>query len=377
MRSMAIDRRTFLGGAAALFAMPATAIGAEGSAPAPLYAASCKDASGKHQAVVFSLDRGILTAVPLPDRGHDFALSPAARECVVFARRPGNFAAIFDPSGQGAAQFITTRADRHFYGHGAYSTDGKLLYATENDFDNSRGVIGIRDATDRYHWIGEFATEGTGPHDLAILSDRRTLVIANGGIDTAPETGREMLNLADMHPSLAYIDLRSGELLEQHDLGAGLAQLSIRHLAVAPDDTVIFGCQFEGPKTGQPPLVGFHRRGQAPQLAAPPAPILRAMRNYVGSVTVDRTGAIAATSAPRGGIVVYWDVASRRYLGETRLADACGVSPTGQAREFLLTSGAGEMRLGPEGVTLPDRRIAEMLQAYAWDNHAVLFEFPS
>jgi hypothetical protein len=373
---MAIDRRTFLGGAAALFAMPAGAIGADSRAPGPLFAASCKDGSGKHQAVVFSLDRGVLTAVPLPDRGHDVALRPAARECVVFARRPGNFAAIFDPARQGEARFITTRADRHFYGHGAYSTDGKLLYATENDFDNSRGVIGIRDATDFYRWIGEFPTQGTGPHDLAILSDRRTLVIANGGIDTAPESGRDMLNLADMHPTLAYIDLHSGELLEQHDLGADLAQLSIRHLAVAPDDTVIFGCQFEGPKTEQPPLVGFHRRGQPAQLVAPPAPILRAMRNYVGAVTVDRTGAIAATSAPRGGIVVYWDVGARRYLGETRLADACGVSPTGQAGEFLLTSGAGDMRLGPEGLALPNSQTAALLQDYAWDNHAVLLEFP-
>jgi uncharacterized protein len=374
---MAIDRRTFLGGAAALFAMPApaSAIAAEGSGP--LYAASCKDAEGKHQAVVFSLDRGVLTAVPLPERGHDFALSPSSRDCVVFARRPGNFAAIFDPARQGPAQFITTRPDRHFYGHGAYSTDGKLLYATENDFGNSRGVIGIRDATDGYRWIGEFSTEGTGPHDLAILSDRRTLVIANGGIDTAPETGREMLNLADMRPSLAYIDLHSGELLEQYDLGADLAQLSIRHLAVAPDDTVIFGCQFEGPKTEQPPLVGFHRRGQAPQLISPPAPILRAMHNYVGAVTVDRTGAIAATSSPRGGIVVYWDVATRRYLGETRLPDACGISPTGLERQFLVTSGAGDMRLGPAGLTLPDPQTAERLRAFAWDNHAVLLEIPS
>ena len=58
------------------------------------------------------------------------------------------------------------------------------------------------------------------------------------------------------------------------------------------------------------------------------------MRNYVGSVTVDRTGAIAATSSPRGGIVVYWDVASRRYLGETRLSDACGISPQDKAGNF-------------------------------------------
>ena len=34
------------------------------------------------------------------------------------------------------------------------------------------------------------------------------------------------------------------------------------------------------------------------------------------------------------------------------------------------------MRLGPEGMTLPDRQTAEMLHAYAWDNHAVLLEFP-
>ena len=34
---------------------------------------------------------------------------------------------------------------RHFFGHGVFSPDGKLLYATENDFEAARGVIGVYD----------------------------------------------------------------------------------------------------------------------------------------------------------------------------------------------------------------------------------------
>lgn len=364
-------------GAGAWFALPSSisAALAKDAKDGLLYAAACKDQSGQNQAIVFSLDRGVITAVPLPARGHDFVLRPSKRECAVFARRPGNFAAIFDPTRRGEAHFITTRADRHFYGHGAYSSNGKLLYATENDFDNARGVIGLRDATDGYKWIAEFSTSGIDPHDLAILSDGHTLVVANGGIETHPDSGRMKLNLATMHSTLSYIDLRSGDLIEQHDLGPGLAQLSIRHLGVTAADNIIFGCQYEGPKTDRPPLVGFHRRGERLQLVSAPPKIQRAMRNYIGSVTVDRTGQIAATSAPRGGLVAYWDIASRRFLGETRLADGCGVSSTGHGEEFLLTSGFGELRLGPSGVQIPDRDVAKLLKTYAWDNHALLLEF--
>jgi hypothetical protein len=39
----------------------------------------------------------------------------------------------------------------------------------------------------RYKQIGEFEAHGMEPHDIALLSDGRTMVIANGGIRTHPD----------------------------------------------------------------------------------------------------------------------------------------------------------------------------------------------
>ncbi len=92
-------------------------------------------------------------------------------------------------------------------------------------------MIGVRDATGGYKQIGEFPAHGMEPHDIALLSDGRTMVIANGGIRTHPDRGADELNLADMQPSLVYVDVATGDLLEEHRLAPALHQLSIRHLA--------------------------------------------------------------------------------------------------------------------------------------------------
>ena len=42
-------------------------------------------------------------------------------------------------SGAPRRRSSVARSDRHFFGHGAYSADGKLLFATENDFEASAG----------------------------------------------------------------------------------------------------------------------------------------------------------------------------------------------------------------------------------------------
>ena len=84
------------------------------------------------------------------------------------------------------------------------------------------------------------------PHDIALLGDGRTLIIANGGIRTHPDSGSDELNLAEMQPSLLYVDTETGDLVEQQRLPPALHQLSIRHLAIAGNDTVVFGCQIAG-----------------------------------------------------------------------------------------------------------------------------------
>ena len=363
---MTLDRRSFLAGVAsgaAALSLPGRA--ATSFEPAECFAAARKDDRGNFQAVLFNL-AGDKQAVELPGRGHDIALRPDGGAWVAFARRPGRFAVAVSLKSE-PPMWFSSRPDRHFFGHGVFSADCRLLYATENDYARAAGMIGVRDATGGYRQIGEFPAYGMEPHDIALLGDGRTMVIANGGIRTHPDRGATELNLSDMQPSLVYVDVETGDLLEEHRLAPELHQLSIRHLAVGAGDVVVFGCQYRGPEEDAPALIGFHRRGEVPVIVEAAGAMQKALRNYIGSVAADRSGDIVAASAPKGGQVTYWYVAGRRYLGGCDLADGCGLAPTHRSASFLLTSGEGWLvTAGPGGLS------SRQASQFHWDNHAVL-----
>ena len=70
---------------------------------------------------------------------------------------------------------------------------------------------------------------------------------------------REEMNLDRMRPSLVYLNRHNGALLEQvmpeHN------QMSVRHLAMHDDGTVMIGIQFQGERHINVPLVLTHKRG--------------------------------------------------------------------------------------------------------------------
>lgn len=358
---------TFAGALGAALAWPALAQAAAARGDATLYV-TARQRGGRDEAVVLDATGQDRRVLPMPARGHSFAIDPAGERAVVFGRQPGFFALAFDLGGERAPVELPLPEDRHFFGHGAYFDGARLLAATENDFEGGRGVLGIYDATPggNYRRIGEFDSGGIGPHEVVLMPDGKTLCVANGGILTHPDYGKLELNLDTMRPSLAYIDTASGRLLERVELAPELHRLSIRHLALAGDGSVWFGCQYMGPAGDRPALVGRHRRGATLELFPGPAPALREMRNYVGSVALDAAGKVVATSSPVGGQVMYWDAASGRSLGETRVADGCGVAPADGAG-FLISSGLGAMlRIDAAGGEHP---LLSPSRERAWDNH--------
>lgn len=305
----------------------------------------------------------------LPGRGHGVALHPRMPVCILFARRPGTFALAVDWRAGEIVSRIDSRPDRHFYGHGTFSPDGRTLFATENDFEGAAGVIGVYDATDRYRRIGELPSHGVGPHDLRLLADARTLVVANGGIQTHPDAGRAKLNLQSMRPSLAYVDVDGGRLRDEYRLAPDLHLLSIRHLAVGPDGTVVAALQFEGPDAQPMPLVCVHRGEERLRLLHAPAPVAARMRNYAGSTTLDRAGRIAAVSAPRGNLVTFWDVVEGRYVAETDVPDGCGVAPAEGPGGFVISSGRSGIWRFDAGTGRKERLPSPFADALRWDNH--------
>jgi hypothetical protein len=308
---------------------------------------------------------GIVTSLDLPDRGHDVTFSPADGRGVVFARQPGTFAVVFDPSGQRPPATLSSAEGRHFFGHGAFSPDGRLLYATENDFDNARGVIGIFDVAGGFSRIGEFDTFGTGPHEMLLTADGTTLIVANGGIETHPDFGRAELNIATMDPSLVFIGAHSGALIGQLRLEGDLHQLSIRHLAFDAKGRVWFGCQFRGVPETMPQLVGYATREGDIRLIELPGDTLRGLQNYVGSVAGSHDGSLIAVSSPEGDSIVAIDAATGRVAATRALENGCGIAADGKG--FLASSGEGEL-IGLAGSAAPAQRLD-----FRFDNHLTRF----
>ena len=356
------QRRAFLKAAGAGFAaslLPRQALALERSEL--VFASSVQTATGGYGAVLLGETGDVIASIALPDRGHDITISPEAGRGVVFARQPGTFAVVFDPAGREAPVTLTSPEGRHFYGHGVFSPDGRLLYATESDFEAAQGVIGIYDATDAYRRIGEFATYGTGPHEMLLMPDGVTLVVANGGIETHPDYGRTELNINTMDPSLVFIDRRDGRLVGQLRLEAGLHQLSIRHMAIDSRGRVWFGCQYRGPAGDRPQLVGHATMDGAISLIELPPGTLADLRNYVGSVAVSADGNTVAVSSPEGDLLVAIDAEGRRPVLVDTLRNGCGLAADGNG--FVATSGEGQM-IGIAGAERSARSFD-----FLFDNH--------
>ncbi|QPC86462.1 DUF1513 domain-containing protein [Mesorhizobium sp. NBSH29] len=364
---MLISRRAFLRAAGAGFTamLSPSALGAVEAADA-VYATAFQRRDGTYGVGILSEDRQLLFTAPLPDRGHDVTFDPVSRRAVVFARRPGTFAVVFDHVSERAPLTITSVEGRHFFGHGVFSPDGKLLYATENDFDNAAGMIGVYDATQKFTRVGEFPTHGMDPHDLLLMADGKTLAIANGGIETHPDFGRAKLNLATMQPSLVFLDREHGSLVERHVLPTRLHQLSIRHMDVDGAGIVWFGCQYEGPASDFPPLVGRAAPGAEFSLIDMPQDALSSLRNYVGSVTTNREAGTVAVTSPQGNRLAIIDAATGTMRATQSLTEVCGIAPKGDS--FLATSGTGTILDAAGQRTVMDD--------YVWDNHLLRITQP-
>jgi hypothetical protein len=313
-----------------------------GNGIAGRYFSARADNEGRYFLSTFDADGKIGYDIPLPDRGHGIALRPQSAHAVLVARRPGRFLLVFDAVTGEVFHNIESRPDRHFFGHAVYSADGRWLFTSENDYEQKRGVIGVRDATAAYRQTDEFSSGGIEPHDLHLCRNGRALVVANGGVLTHPDSGRAKLNLPTMSSSLAYLDTTSGRLLDEHRLAEEMHLLSIRHLAVSDSDQVCIAMQYEGDPADRPPLVALHRAGQESlRLLEPPTDVLAQMRNYCGSVCTDLSGDWMAVSSPQGNLITFWSTVSGKYAGNTRIADGCGIAAGARAGEFLLSSGGG------------------------------------
>jgi uncharacterized protein len=354
LRRLTLDRRSFLAGAGASWANALLPVNAEALAKDDVLFASAF--MGKDQRYGFALLNAagdIITKQTLPDRGHAFAAGGPDGKAVIFARRPGTFAMAFDPKKKTEPVLFSAPQGSHFYGHGLFSPDGKLLYSTENQYETGDGIIGIYDVAAGFKRIGAFASGGIDPHDMVLMADGKTLCVANGGILTHPDSGRQKLNLDTMKSVICFIDLNSGALLESHQLPANLQRLSLRHMAAGASGSIWIGGQYEGDEADRPPLIARVSLGESLVLPDFPPEITSAFGNYIGSLAASVDGKLIAFTSPVGGTMLVIDANTASPIGIKTISKVCGVAASGSG--FLVSTENGLM-----GTQIYEQH---------WDNH--------
>lgn len=355
------NRRQFLKGLAAASLAPAPGWSSVG---APDFLAAALFPDGSYRLAGLAASGDITFTQLLPGRGHAAAAHPHLAQAVAFARRPGRFALVIDCKTGAEIAWLSAPTDHHFYGHGTFSPDGALLFTTENSFEQGAGMIGVWDAANGYARIGQFSSGGIGPHDILLMPDGRTIAIANGGIETHPDTGRTKLNLPTMRPNLTYCDL-NGVMVDQMELPRAMRKNSIRHLAVREDGLVAFAMQWQGDRAEHPPLLGLHQRGKHPQLLSAPAAQQAALHGYAGSVSFSSDGTVVAITCPRGNALHQFDAVSSAFSGAFDLEDVCGLGASDAG--LIFTTGTGQVgQLADAQVRMTARIDCK------WDNHLVL-----
>ena len=303
-------------------------------------------------------------------RGHGVSQHPLRQSNVImFGRRPSQqLIEVNLVTGQVEAA-VDCQADRHLFGHGCFSADGKKLFTTEADLKTGQGKIVVRDSN-TYQPITEYDSYGIGPHEIKLMSDQITLVVANGGIHTRPETGRKKLNLVSMFSTLTYIDSRTGKLLEA--ISVEEPKSSIRHLDVAQDGSVAIAIQLQRKAAGHNNIValtGVHQRGKSIRLFDAPETLLAKMNDYVGSVAINNQTRIAGFACPKGNLVAFWDMDKGNLVGYHAFNDACGVAVTADQKHFVTSSSVGQLRFIHADSLIEDRDRRITNQNVQWDNH--------
>ncbi|MEO0421962.1 MAG: DUF1513 domain-containing protein [Pseudomonadota bacterium] len=348
-----------LGALLSLSAVP-SACRRAGPDRSPSLIGCCALRAGGFAAVVLDGTWQPIATIPLPARGHGIAVAPHGQLAVVLGRRPSRTATVIDLQRLQPLLSVETPAQRHLFGHGFFSPDGELFYATENDFEGPDSVLGVYDVSAGFRRLGEMSTAGIGAHEAVLLADGATIAVANGGIETHPDYPRHKLNLAEMRPSLAYLRAADGALLEQVSLPARWHQVSLRHLAQASDGSLWIGGQDEGAGVDAP-LVLRHVREDTGLQVIGNSEQTRALAGYVGSVAAHRGRPIVTVTSPRGNHAHTYDAATGRLLDATALTDVCGVAASHD--RMIVSTGEGEVR------PVQARRAGAAHRALRWDNH--------
>jgi len=343
---MAIDRRTFLSLAGAACVSPWLRAGERQSR----WLSTGRDRDGRCWLAGVEQGDELAFKSPLPGRAHGLAVAPDRPQALVFARRPGNWAGVFNPVDGAIIRWLEPPKGHLLVGHGCWLAD-RCWVALGSE--SSAAGLGIWSPVGG-HWTDRIALPGIGAHEVVAHPGGQGVAVAIGGLTNSDRESGE-----DFQSALMLLDGRgqARTTLTFPDSG-----FSVRHLD-ADEHHVYVGLQYYGADRTDRPLV-YRVAWQNPvwqPLPAEPWQWLQ-MNSYIASVVCGPWG--VSVSSPKGHHLMHWRGDAPVVMEPMR--DVAALAGT---RDRLWAgNGLGQWRTSNPNGAIARNGIASL----AWDNHGTV-----
>lgn len=168
----------------------------------------------------------------LTANGHDVYQNPFNRDLLFVVPKAGNKISIFSLAAEKEIGVIPSSSDNHvFYGHIAFHPKKNIFYSSQVDVRTGDGQIYIVDGL-TYKTKESFGDYPGRNHDLAFLSDNKSLVSAVSGVQN--KTRRVAKS------GIQVFDSETLKLIKTYIVDDDIQQAS--HLHILPNDEIITYC---------------------------------------------------------------------------------------------------------------------------------------
>lgn len=281
---------------------------------------------------VINLTKRLKINIPSDILGHSIIQNPKEPyKFVMISQRPGKVSCEFDLRNNSVTRYFNAKDNRFFYGHGEFLPNSDLMLCSE--FGDTHGYITVRNAK-TFAVESEFPSFGLGPHDLKLFSDRKRIIIANGGLSNRNGITDYQAG-SNFESRLSTVDIHSQTLVDQFVMETPF--ISMRHIYVSKQDHIAVGLKRYNTQDITPSLMIKHKN-KPYYLVEEPRHIVEKMNSIGLSLSISDAHNVVGVTCPTGNIVAFWSLDTYNYLTSYEINAPSGIIVTSDDEHFIVSS---------------------------------------
>lgn len=286
-----------------------------------IFAAGVRLGDSEKGALFFNEHGEVLKYVQTNFEPHSFYQNPNNPLQFFAFVKEGYHSACLDLLSDKDPKYFDSTKNCFFYGHAQFSSDGKIIYATERT-GTGKGKIVLRDSK-TLEVINTFLLPGFGPHDMVLCNEGRCIavVVDNFVQSVGKFSASEVL----------LLDSSSGKILNKSTLDD--EELCLGHLDIFQDS--VFAVMHRPEKKGNKHLAYGVLGGILHTTSEEVMPLLQGQGL---SIMIDSERKRVITTYPEDSQVTIWDIESKALLKQIDLPLPTGVCFNQDKSGYLIST---------------------------------------